>query len=291
MSRPKIYLSWEDVWQQLSKIDNLGLQIYGVPTGGMILAGFLQKANNVNNPDLADVILDDVVDSGKTKEYYASRYPKTAFHACFETNQDKWYVFPWEREHPSNSTGENSSKTIEQNITRILQYIGEDVHREGLVDTPSRVVKSYAELFGGYDKNPEDIITTFDADGYDQIVLVKDIEFYSTCEHHMLPFFGKAHVAYVPDKKVIGLSKVARLVDIFARRLQIQERIGSQVTDALMKMLAPKGAACMLEAVHTCMCSRGVAKQSSKMVTSSIKGVFYTDSSARSELMSLLNKP
>jgi len=133
-------------------------------------------------------------------------------------------------------------------------------------------------------------MTTFSADGYDQIILLKDIELYSMCEHHMLPFFGKAHVAYIPhpDKKIVGISKLARLVDIYARRLQIQERIGEQVTSALMKYLEPQGAACIIEAVHMCMRMRGVAKQQSIMCTSSLKGAFFTSAGARIELMSLI---
>lgn len=169
-----------------------------------------------------------------------------------------------------------------------LEHIGEDVTREGLIDTPSRVIKSWKEIYSGYSKSPADILTVFEADGYDQIVLLKNIEMYSMCEHHMLPFHGVAHVAYIPGEKVIGISKLARLVDIYARRLQIQERIGQQVTQALMEYLQPKGAACIIEASHMCMRMRGVAKQQSIMVTSSMEGCFKTDMSSKQELMSLL---
>jgi len=179
-------------------------------------------------------------------------------------------------------------KLLKTNIEVILVAIGEDPNREGLLDTPKRVVKSWSELYRGYSQKPEDVLTVFDSGGYDQIVLLKDIELYSMCEHHMLPFFGKAHVAYIPDGKVIGISKLARLVDIFARRLQIQERIGDQVTDSLMEYLKPKGAACIIEATHMCMRMRGVGKQNSVMSTSSMRGVFMTESQARQELMSLL---
>ena len=128
----------------------------------------------------------------------------------------------------------------------------------------------------------------FDSETYDQIVLLKDVELFSTCEHHMLPFIGKAHIAYIPDGKVLGLSKLARLLEIYARRLQIQERIGEQVTSALMDYLKPKGAACIIEAKHLCMQMRGVEKQHSMMITSSLKGVFLTNESARIELMGLI---
>lgn len=177
-----------------------------------------------------------------------------------------------------------------ESIKNILQYVGEDPNREGLQDTPKRVVKSWKEIYSGYEKDPKDILTVFDTDGYDQIVLLKNIEFYSMCEHHMLPFIGKAHVAYIPGKKIVGISKLARLVDIYARRLQIQERIGQQVTTALMELLEPKGAACVIEAQHLCMLMRGVQKQNSIMVTSSLKGVFLESQSTREELMQLIQK-
>lgn len=173
-------------------------------------------------------------------------------------------------------------------IIQILQHLGEDPTREGLQDTPKRVVKSWKEIYGGYDVDVPSLFTTFAADGYDQIVLLRDIEFYSNCEHHMQPFFGRAHVAYIPETRVVGISKLARLVDAFARRLQIQERIGDEVTRALVEHLSPKGAACIIEAKHMCMCARGVGKQNSIMTTSSLQGVFRTDAAARAELMAML---
>lgn len=172
-------------------------------------------------------------------------------------------------------------------IRDMLREIGEE-EREGLLETPKRVVKSWQEIYSGYKQDPAELFKTFDADGCDQIVLCKDIELYSMCEHHMLPFFGVAHVAYIPSNKVIGISKLARLVDLYSRRLQIQERIGEQVTKALMTYLAPKGAACIIEATHMCMRMRGVSKQNSTMVTSSLKGAFFSNPSARQELMQLI---
>jgi len=176
-----------------------------------------------------------------------------------------------------------------RNIKQILEFIGENPDREGLQATPDRVLRAYQnELFVGYKQKPEDLLTTFDAEGCDQIIISRGIEFFSMCEHHMLPFFGKAHVAYIPGDRVIGISKLARLVDIYARRLQIQERIGEQVTEALMQYLKPKGAACILEATHMCMKMRGVQKHDATMITSSVKGVFFSDEKARAELMSLI---
>jgi GTP cyclohydrolase IA len=178
----------------------------------------------------------------------------------------------------------------EEIIRCLLSSIGEDPGREGLLETPRRVVKSWMEIYNGYNQDPKDMLTTFETGTYDQIVICKDIELYSMCEHHLLPFFGVAHVAYLPDKHLIGLSKLARLVDIYARRLQIQERIGEQVTLALMEYLKPKGAACIIEATHMCVRMRGCNKQNSKMITSSMKGTFLHDESAKQELMMLINE-
>lgn len=170
-------------------------------------------------------------------------------------------------------------------IRKQLEFIGEDPNREGLLDTPRRIVKSWSEIFSGYNESPENILTTFDAGGITEMVLLKDIEVYSMCEHHMLPFFGKAYVAYIPNDRIIGISKLARLVDIFSKRLQIQERIGEQVTTALMQYLKPKGAACLIQATHLCMRMRGVEKQNSIMETSSLKGVFDSDPKVRNEFL------
>ena len=173
-------------------------------------------------------------------------------------------------------------------IKKLIEAVGDDPGREGLVNTPERVMNSWKEIYAGYRMDPEHIFTTFSNEKTDEIVLLKDFEFYSICEHHMLPFFGKAHVAYLPGKRIAGVSKLARLVDIYAKRLQIQESITEQVTEALMKYLEPKGAACILEAKHLCMCMRGVNKQNSMMVTSSMKGVFKDSKRARSELLELI---
>lgn len=175
-----------------------------------------------------------------------------------------------------------------ENIKDLLRYIGEDPEREGLKDTPARVLKSWKELTSGYEQNPKDFLTVFEKGTYDQIVLLQDIEMYSTCEHHMLTFFGKAHIAYLPGEHVIGISKLARLLDCFARRLQIQERIGEQITEALMTHLKCRGAACFIEAKHLCMCARGCNKQNSIMKTSSLKGVFLEDPSFEAKLLMMI---
>lgn len=186
---------------------------------------------------------------------------------------------------------DETEQSHKMNLVRsLLSAIGEKPNREGLLDTPARVVKSWEEIYGGYAINPADLITTFaEVNGYDQIVVLRNIEFYSTCEHHMMSFNGYGHVAYLPSEKVIGISKLARLLDCFSRRLQIQERIGQEVTDAIMKHLRPKGAACILVAQHQCMSCRGVGKQNSEMVTSSITGIFR-EQQVKEELFSLIGQ-
>lgn len=177
---------------------------------------------------------------------------------------------------------------IKNNIKEIIAYIGDDPNREGVLDTPNRVVKSWKELFGGYKQDPHKVLgTTFEKGTYDQMIICKDIEFYSTCEHHMIPFFGKCHIAYVPGEKVVGLSKMARLVEVFCRRLQIQEKLTQQIKDTMDEVLRPKGVMVVIESKHLCMCGRGVGKQQSSMVTSAISGVFE-HKEAREEFLRLI---
>lgn len=182
-----------------------------------------------------------------------------------------------------------SEEGAENCIRLLLKYIGEDPDGEHTKDTPKRVVKSYKHLFGGYQKTAEEALgTVFNSGGYDQMVILKDIEFYSTCSHHMIPFVGKCHIGYIPSDKVVGLSKLARVTEVFARRLQLQERLTQQIADAIETVLKPKGVMVVMEAKHFCMCARGVEKQNSSMVTSSVKGVFKGDSKAREEFMGLI---
>lgn len=170
-----------------------------------------------------------------------------------------------------------------------MQYIGEDPNREGLLDTPARVVRAMHEIYNGYQADPESVFKIFEDGACDEMVILQDVEFYSTCEHHMLPFFGKAHIAYIPNGKVIGVSKLARLLEVYSRRLQIQERLCQQITKALDDHLQPRGSACVLEAQHFCMTCRGVAKQNSKMKTSSLTGVFR-EIAVRQEFLSMISR-
>jgi GTP cyclohydrolase I len=179
---------------------------------------------------------------------------------------------------------------IERAVLEILLAIGEDPERDGLRDTPSRVARSFAEQFAGLSQAPADVLATvFDAN-HDEMVLVRDIEMFSNCEHHLAPFFGHAHVGYIPNDKgqITGLSKLARLVDVFARRPQVQERMTSQIADSLVEVLEPRGVIVVVEAEHLCMAMRGVRKPGAKTVTSAVRGCFRSSDSTRAEAMSLL---
>lgn len=174
-------------------------------------------------------------------------------------------------------------------VKMILEAIGEDPNREGLLDTPKRVAKMYAEVFEGLTIDEESYFDTIFSEQHEEMVLVKDIPFYSMCEHHLVPFFGKAHVAYIPrGGRVVGLSKLARAVEAVARRPQLQERITATVADAIMRKLDPHGVVVVVEAEHMCMTMRGVKKPGSKTVTSAVRGIFETDSAARAEVFSLI---
>lgn len=177
---------------------------------------------------------------------------------------------------------------IEELAKQLIEAIGEDSSREGLKETPRRIAKSFEKLFGGYLEDPKDMITKFDGEDYDEMIICKDIDLYSTCEHHMLPFIGKAHIGYIPDKKIIGISKLPRIVEIFSRRLQNQERLTMQIANTLKKLLQPKGVGIVIEANHLCMRARGVEKQNASMTTSSFKGLFKENSKTRSEFLKLI---
>jgi GTP cyclohydrolase I len=174
-------------------------------------------------------------------------------------------------------------------VYTLLKGVGEDPEREGLLLTPERVAKSLRFLTGGYRQDPEQLLRkAVFTESYDEMVLVKDIDIYSMCEHHMLPFFGKAHVAYIPDGKIVGLSKIPRVVEVFARRLQVQERLTQQIRDAIQHVLNPRGVAVVIEATHMCMVMRGVEKQNSVTTTSAMSGEFMSNQSTRSEFLRLI---
>ncbi len=202
-----------------------------------------------------------------------------------DTNGEAMTGIP-EEEEPKH--GPIDHARIERAVREILIAVGEDPDREGLRDTPKRVARMYAEVFAGLYDDAERYVQTFFSEQYDELVVLRDIPFYSFCEHHLLPFEGKAHVAYLPNGRVVGLSKLARVVDAFARRPQLQERLTQQIADLLMEKLDAKGACVIMEATHTCMTIRGIKKPGSVMVTSAIRGTFRTNLATRTEAMNLL---
>lgn len=183
----------------------------------------------------------------------------------------------------------HSDRKVEKAVRQLLEALGEDPDREGLADTPQRVARMYRELFSGLRTDPAVHLQRVFNEDYDEMVLLRNINFFSLCEHHLLPFHGVAHVAYLPNGRVVGLSKLARTVDAFARRPQVQERMTAQIADALMEHLVPKGAVVVVEAEHLCMKMRGVQKPNGTMVTSAVRGTFRDNAAARAEVMGLIN--
>lgn len=273
------------------------VNVFGVPRGGIPLAAALVTqlrsvgvdAFQVWNAVYATIIVDDVLDSGCTQERYATLYPDTPFFVMFnkQVNDLGWIVFPWEIVDGV-PTEPGKVEGVEDNVIRILQYIGEDPKREGLLETPSRYNKALGQWFSGYHNDIDSVFKVFTdgAEKYDEMVVVKDIPFYSHCEHHLAPFFGTATIAYVPNGKIVGLSKINRLVDHFARRLQVQERLTVQIADYLNDKLSPKGVGVVIKARHLCMESRGIRQQGHSTVTSALRGVLC-EGSPRAEFLNL----
>lgn len=262
------------------------INIYGIPRGGMCVVGGLggvlfsrRGLQATCYPENADVFIDDVIDSGATRDRYIAEFPDTPFVAIVDKQgADKdigWVKFPWEKETDS-----------EDVVRRLIQYVGEDAARDGLQDTPRRVLSALKELTTGYKDSPQEILSTVFEEEYDEMVLVRDIPFWSLCEHHMLPFHGTATVGYIPAGKVVGLSKIARLVQCFAKRLQIQERMTNQIAREIEEWLKPQGVGVIVKASHTCMAMRGV-KAAAEMITSSMLGAFRDKPEARQEFLDL----
>lgn len=265
------------------------LTLYGVPRGGIPAAYAIQHAlaelfgrlsSVVDDPDEADIVVDDIVASGRTREHMQNLYPDKPFFALISDAGEDWYIFPWEQ-------AETRDTSAEDIPVRLLQYIGEDPKRGGLIDTPQRFLKAWREWTNGYAIEPDSILKTFTdgAEACSEMILVKDIPVYSHCEHHLAPFFGVAHVAYIPNDRIVGLSKLSRLVDVFSKRLQVQERLTSQVAQALTDTLKPKGVAVSLSCRHMCMESRGIQRQGSTTITRKLTGLFLEDAKVRSEFM------
>ena len=258
-----------------------GLKVWGVPRGGIHIAQILNKlgiAEIVEDVNDADVIVDDLIDSGATSKKYLDKVFWTPI--VKDHTNPEWIEFPWEQ--PKDLDNEDI-------ITRYIEAIGDNPKREGVLETPKRVVKSWKELYSGYSDNAKQHLSKCFSSDSKEMVICKDIEFYSMCEHHMIPFVGRAHIGYIPNGKVVGLSKLARTVDVFARRLQIQEQLTEQIANAMVEHIPEiQGCAVVMESKHFCMCSRGVGKQNSSMITSSLRGIFKKDGEVRKEFLSLI---
>ena len=268
------FINWKEIIKRVDKLDK-SKKYYGVPRGGQYISAML---NPVDTIEECDIIIDDLIDSGKTRENY-SQYKKPFIGLFDKTTEEdlknKWLVFPWELKE----------EAVEDNFCRILQYLGEDPTREGLLETPKRYIKFMKEFLTPKEFN----FTSFDAEGTDEMIVQTNIPFYSLCEHHIAPFFGVANVAYIPKGKIVGLSKLARTVDLYANRLQNQERITTQVAERLQKELSPLGVAVTLKAQHLCMNMRGVKKHNTWTTTSKMIGVFKEDAKAREEFFNIIN--
>lgn len=282
--------------------DSKPIRIYGIPRGGVPVAYALSAKLHgrgivVNSPLDADVIVDDLIDSGKTMQGYLDMRPHTLFAALLskqtideqskgriligaQTAPENWIIFPWEGD--LNHSAEDIPR-------RLLQFIGEDVTRGGLIETPHRFLKAWKHWTSGYGADVKSILKVFEdgAEGCDQMVVRKDIPLYSKCEHHLADIVGTCTIAYIPNGKVLGLSKLDRLVDVYARRLQVQERLTNQIADALWEHVSPKGVGVWINARHMCVESRGVQHVHSATITTALRGCILTEDSARAEFLAL----
>lgn len=287
-------VTWQDLETEADRIaetwrDKVS-SVYGIPTGGVPVA--LMVAQRLGIPVVESysignrtLLVDDLIDTGRTMRHMGETSMRDA---CFRKpwsplelapkarTIDDWLYFPWEHDEGDPHDA----------VVRLLQFIGEDPTRDGLLETPRRVVKAFKEMTEGYDKDIEALLgVTFDVK-CDEMIVVKDIPFSSLCEHHMLPFTGTATVGYIPKKRVVGLSKIARLVDAYGKRLQVQERMTSQIADAMVEHLKPLGVGVILKGTHSCMSLRGIGK-AGIMQTSALRGVMRTDAEARAEFLAL----
>jgi len=267
--------SWEMVYAKLKEAP--AGKLFGVPRGGAIVAGLTGRA--VDSVEAADWIVDDIVDSGVTKARYQQK-PFWALHA--KQPGEGWITFPWEDTDPT--------ADLADTVRRQLEFIGEDPARDGLLDTPARVIKALTEMTAGMREDPATILgTTFDVP-FDELVMLRDVPFSSLCEHHMLPFTGHVTVGYLPGSRVVGISKIARLVSCRSMRLQVQERMTHQIAEDLMEHLKPRGVGVIVSASHQCMACRGVRMQGTTMVTSSMLGEFRDSAQLRSEFLALTQR-
>lgn len=271
------------------------VRVYAVPRGGISAAlamGKYFELELVQDPKDADIFIDDLIDSGSTMRNLQEQHPGKPFFALIDkrrnTNEDgtsneyfcQWVVFPWE---------ESAENGVEDNIRRILQFVGDNPAREGLLETPRRVAKAWAHWCSGYNGDPAKLLKVFKdgAEAHNQMVTVKDIPIYSHCEHHMAPIFGTVTISYIPDGMIVGLSKLSRLANMYARRLQVQERLTDQIADALWEHLKPKGVGVVIKARHLCMESRGICQQGHHTVTTALRGAMLDEPETRAEFLQL----
>ena len=277
-----LYLSWNDIDDRLRQLHLDKVAVWGIPRGGSIVAGLAQRygAIPVLDPGEASIALDDIIDSGATRDRMLEQHNLDTLALVDKAAEgiDDWVHFPWE---------EPPEQDIASSVLRCLQYLGEDPSRDGLRNTPRRVVASWSQLYGGYAVDLSGVLRWFD-DPTDEMIISKDIQFYSMCEHHMLPFFGTAAVGYIPNGKVIGISKLSRIVEAYARRLQTQERLTQQIGQALEDVV--QGVGVHITAQHLCMMARGVNQQHSEMVTNYLTGPFRDKPEARNEFLMAVAK-
>ena len=314
----KRYLTWKDCVERAvllaSQIDQRlttpgEIAIYGVPRGGIpvvaLLHGALDRVGRpsriVTRPEVADMIVDDLIDTGATRDRYEAQHPKKYFAALYDKSampDCPWLVFPWEID-------EGGTDASAQDIAiRIMEYIGEDPSRQGLIETPSRFQRALDAWFSGYgDRDFDPKCFTDGAEGYNEMIVETGIPVWSHCEHHIAPFFGVAHIGYIPRDRIIGLSKLPRLVDHYARRLQVQERLTVQIAEALEEALGipsvphgmgppvNHGVAVVLQCRHTCMESRGIRQSGIQTTTSALRGAFRGQGKARAEFFAMVPRP
>lgn len=300
-------ITWNDVYLLVKSWANLITNefdvVVGISRGGIVPA--LMLANTVATPfKVVDpfvegglkefagkkiIIIDDIEDTGATLRFFgeqAHKYGLVDFMSKVIVKRSKgdeaWYVFPWETE--CDTVGGREQATV-----AILRSIGENPMREGLKDTPKRVAKMWGDLTTGYQQKPTEIMRTdFSSEQYDEMIVLKDIRYFSTCEHHLLPFYGKVHFAYIPEKKIVGVSKIIRLIDVFSRRLQVQERMTMQIGQTFEEIVKPKGVGIVVEGLHLCMMLRGVKRENPMMKTSYLGGVLRNKPEAREEFLKLI---
>lgn len=264
------------------------LSAYAIPRGGVPAALALNPfiaISLTDDPDAADILVDDIIDSGATQARWKERYPGKPFFALIDKTKlpqpAPFIIWPWE--------GADTADSVEDNVVRLIQAVGDNPTRGGLEETPRRVVKAWQFWCSGYGQDPAEVLKVFEdgAEGYDQMITVKDIPIYSHCEHHLAAIFGTATISYIPDGRIVGLSKLSRLADIFARRLQVQERLTCQIADALVEHLKPKGVGVVIKARHMCMESRGVCQQGHHTVTTALRGAMLEEPATRAEFLNL----